>query len=158
MHCCGIWSNRKMLLVLQVATRWQCCTFELDVDGVAVPHQVAAGQQLWCVCSTGTAGPVDFADVVSLHAVGAQAQLATWVHVSDVLLSKTHKVCVYHVFLDRMSSLFWLRGRSDCCVITLKRRRTTPSRTSHLVLPLTPMQPIRKWRSRPSCDKETSTV
>ena len=37
-------------------------------------------------------------------------------------------------------------------MFTLKSRRTTPSRTSHLVLPLTPMQPIRKWRGRPSCD------
>lgn len=76
-----------MLLILEGATGWQCCTFELNVDGVAVPHQVAAGQELWCVCSAGTAGPMDLANVVSLHAVGAQAQLATWVHVGDVLLS-----------------------------------------------------------------------
>lgn len=43
-------------------------------------------------------------------------------------------------------------------VFTLKRRRTTPSRTSHLVLPLTPMQPIRKCRGRASCDGKIKKV
>lgn len=43
-------------------------------------------------------------------------------------------------------------------VFTLKRRRTTPSRTSHLVLPLTPMQPIRKCRGRASCDGKIKKI
>lgn len=59
----------------------------MDVDGVAVSHQVATWQQLWCVRSAGAAGPVDFSNVVSLHAVWAQTQLVHWVHMSDVLLS-----------------------------------------------------------------------
>lgn len=47
---------------------------------------------------------------------------------------------------------------SSLLMFTLKSRRTTPSRTSHLVLPLTPMQPIRKWRGRPSCDGKTCLI
>lgn len=44
------------------------------------------------------------------------------------------------------------------CLFTLKRRRTTPSKTSHLVLPLTPMQPIKNWRGCPPCNGETQPV
>lgn len=51
---------------------WEVGTFELDVDSV-VSHQVAARQQLRRVGGTGAAGPMDFSNVVSLHAVWAQA-------------------------------------------------------------------------------------
>lgn len=41
--------------------------------------------------------------------------------------------------------------RSFC---TLKRRLTTPSSTSHLVFPLTPMQPSKNWEGLHSCQKQ----
>jgi len=39
-----------------------------------------------------------------------------------------------------------IEAESKCCLLTLNSRLTTPSRTSHLVFPLTPMQPMRKVR------------
>lgn len=58
----------------------------------------------------------------------------------------------------RSASDFLLLAVFFCCLFTLNRRRTTPSKTSHFVLPLTPMQPIRNWRGCPPCDGQTQLV
>ncbi len=60
---------------------------------------------------------------------------------------------------------FFIRFRLKCLnsklkffFFTLKSRLTTPSRTSHLVFPLTPMQPSKNWEGLHSCQKQNKEV
>lgn len=81
----------QSLSLSEGTTRWRHCTFELHVDSVAVAHKVATRQQLRSVGGAGTSRPVHLTNIVSLHTVGVQAQLAARVHMTHVLLTHTRK-------------------------------------------------------------------